>query len=121
AKESFYNGVIIHQVIKGSVVVTGDPTGTGKGGPGYTIEDELSPELRHDSVGTLSMSNRGPNTAGSIFFITLAPRPAFDDRYTVFGKLTEGQDVLQKIGNVTVDPSTKRPVQEIKVTSITIE
>ncbi len=97
AREGFYNGVTFHRVIPGFMVQSGDPTGTGSGGPGYSFEDEFSPNLRHDSAGIMSMANSGPNTNGSQFFITYAPTPHLDGVHSVFGKIVEGMDVLQSI------------------------
>lgn len=94
AKDGFYDGVTFHRVIPDFMAQTGDPTGTGMGGPGYRFEDEFDSSLTHDSSGILSMANAGPNTNGSQFFITFVPTPFLDQRHAVFGKVVEGIDVL---------------------------
>ncbi len=97
ARDGYYDGIIFHRVIDDFMAQTGDPTGTGRGGPGYQFGDEFHPELRHDAPGVLSMANAGPNTNGSQFFITHAATPWLDNKHTVFGKLREGEDVLMSI------------------------
>ena len=97
AEEGFYDGVAFHRVIDNFMVQGGDPTGTGRGGPGYTFEDELDGNPLTHERGVLSMANAGPNTNGSQFFITHAPQPHLDGRHTVFGKVTDGMDVVDSI------------------------
>jgi cyclophilin family peptidyl-prolyl cis-trans isomerase len=94
ARERYYDAVPFHRVIKDFMVQGGDPTGTGRGGPGYTFRDEIDTSLRHDGPGVLSMANSGPSTNGSQFFITHLATPWLDGKHTVFGKLESGEDVL---------------------------
>ena len=96
-KEGYYDGVSFHRVIADFVIQGGDPTGTGRGGPGYKFEDELKNNpLRHET-GVISMANAGPNTNGSQFFITHSPQPHLDGKHTVFGKVTSSMDVVNAI------------------------
>lgn len=118
--KGFYDGVIFHRVIPDFMIQGGDPTGTGRGGPGYSIPDEFHPELRHDVAGVLSMANAGPNTGGSQFFVTVAATPWLDNRHSVFGRVTEGLEVVKAISVVPTD-SGDRPQEPVKIVSLTIK
>jgi cyclophilin family peptidyl-prolyl cis-trans isomerase len=124
ANEGFYNGVVFHRIIKGFMAQTGDPTGTGSGGPGYQFEDEKI--TRSYERGTLAMANAGPNTNGSQFFICHADLSSrLPKNYVVFGKLVGGLDVLDKIANVQVKPSAtgemSAPTSEVRITKVSIQ
>ncbi|KAM3959254.1 peptidylprolyl isomerase domain and WD repeat-containing protein 1 [Aphomia sociella] len=124
ARAGYYNGHIFHRVIKGFMVQTGDPTGTGTGGEsiwGGEFADEFRPHLKHDRPYTLSMANAGPNTNGSQFFITLAPTPWLDNKHTVFGRVVKGMEVVQNIGSVKTNPKTDKPYEDIRIISITVK
>src|SRR4051812_39293403 len=120
-KTPYYNGTVFHRIIDGFMIQGGDPLGQGTGGPGYNFADEFSPKLRHDKAGILSMANRGPNTNGGQFFITLAATPWLDGKHTVFGEISKGMDVVTKIGKVATSKPGDRPLKPITVQSVTIE
>ena len=118
-EKGYYDGVVFHRVIPKFMVQTGDPTGTGRGGPGWTILDEFHPKLRHNKTGILSMANAGPDTGGSQFFITLGPTPHLDDHHAVFGAVIEGMDVITKIGDAPRDRGD-RPLSELKMVKVSL-
>ena len=119
ARDGYYDGVTFHRVIASFMAQSGDPTGTGSGGPGYVIQDEFSPIPRHDGPGVLSMANTGrPNSGGGQFFITLVATPHLDDVHTVFGKVIEGMDVVN--GLTIRDPARATFLGDV-ITTVTIE
>ena len=117
----YYNGTVFHRVIDAFMIQGGDPLGQGTGGPGYKFADEFSPKRRHGKAGVLSMANSGPNTNGGQFFITLAATPWLDDKHSVLGEVTDGMDVIKKIGGTATSKPGDRPLKPITVQSVTIQ
>ena len=115
-QKGYYNGVIFHRVIDGFMIQGGDPTGTGRGGPGYSIKDEFPPGNKNDR-GTISMANAGPNTGGSQFFINLVDNNFLDGKHPAFGRVIEGMDVVDKIAKSKTGPGD-RPVKEVKMVKV---
>lgn len=119
AKKGFYDGIIFHRVIAGFMLQSGDPTGTGTGGPGYSIPDEFGEGLGHTEPGTFSMANSGPNSGGSQFFITLAATSWLDGKHAIFGKVTGGMDVVEAIGKLKTGMGD-RPVEDVIMEKVTV-
>ena len=113
AKKGFYDGTIFHRIIDSFMIQGGDPTGTGRGGPGYAIKDEFTDHNRNDR-GTIAMANAGPNTGGSQFFINLINNNYLDKAHPVFGKVVEGTDVVERISKVKTG-AMDRPAKEVKI------
>ncbi|EQA51851.1 peptidylprolyl isomerase [Leptospira kmetyi] len=117
AKDGFYNGLTFHRVIKNFMIQGGCPTGNGTGGPGYKIQDEFHKDLKNEKF-TLSMANAGPNTGGSQFFINVRDNFYLDNRHAVFGKVTEGSDIVEKISETETGFQDK-PTKAVVIESIT--
>ena len=120
AQKGFYDGVIFHRVIPRFMIQGGDPTGSGRGGPGYRIKDEFGSGLNFDKPYVLAMANAGPNTGGSQFFITSVPTPNLQNKHAIFGKVASGSDVVDAIENVPRN-SEDRPLQNVIISKITIK
>uniref|UniRef100_H2YC14 peptidylprolyl isomerase n=1 Tax=Ciona savignyi TaxID=51511 RepID=H2YC14_CIOSA len=123
SRNGYYNGHIFHRIIKGFMIQTGDPKGTGSGGEsiwGGEFDDEFHPSLRHDRPYTLSMANAGPNTNGSQFFITVVPTPWLDNKHTVFGRVSGGMEVVHNIAQAKVHPKTDKPYDDITIINISV-
>lgn len=119
--QHFYDGIIFHRVIDGFMIQAGDPTGTGYNGSGKTIPDEFKNGLKHDKEGVVAMANTGEkNSQDSQFYITLGPQTHLDGKYTIFGQVISGMDIVKKIGKVKTD-SRDKPVKDVKINSITLE
>lgn len=118
-KRPYFNGTKFHRVIKGFMIQGGDPLGNGTGGPGFVLPDEFHKDLNHSKAGMISMANRGPNTGGSQFFITVAPASYLDNKHAVFGEVTENYKVVEEISKVSTDGSD-RPKTDVVIKSVTI-
>lgn len=120
ANEKYYDGGVFHRVIGNFMIQGGDPTGTGRGGPGYQFQDEFDPSLVFANKGILAMANAGPSTNGSQFFITVAPTPHLNGAHTIFGKVTSGQDIADAISALPADGGG-RPAEDVTITTIEIQ
>jgi cyclophilin family peptidyl-prolyl cis-trans isomerase len=120
ARNGWYDNITFHRVLPDLYAQTGDPSGTGKGNPGYYMVTEIDPLLKFNKPGMVAMVNSGPDTSGSQFFITLAPTPQFDGQYTIFGEVLSGMDVLGQLTPRDAQPGTDPPPGD-KLLSITME
>ena len=118
ANDKFYDGLIFHRVIKNFMIQGGCPKGNGTGGPGYKIQDEFHPELRNTKF-TISMANAGPNTGGSQFFINVRDNTYLDNKHAVFGRVSEGEDIIMKISETKTAYGDK-PEVDVKISTISI-
>lgn len=116
----FYDEMIFHRVIDGFMIQAGCPFGMGTGGPGYEFENEDHPEAKHDQEGILAMANRGRDTNGSQFYITVSETPHLDGGYTVFGKVVSGMDVIKDISKVPVNPYNHKPNEDVMINKVEI-
>ncbi len=121
ARIGYYDNTVFHRVLENFMAQGGDPTGTGSGGPGYRFRDEIDPALTFDSPGILGMANSGPNTNGSQFYITFLATPHLNGGYTVFGKVTEGMDVVLKIKRRDPSDAAQLSIVPQKLLSVEIE
>lgn len=120
SKKPYYDGLLFHRVIKDFMIQGGDPEGSGRGGPGYAFPDEIVDSLQFTGKGLLAMANSGPKTNGSQFFVTLAETPWLNGKHTIFGEVVEGQDVVDAIGLIEVDPESNRPNSDVVMEKVTI-
>jgi len=121
ARKGYYDGVIFHRIVAGFVIQGGDPTGTGRGGPGYTFADELPGKDLDYAKYAVAMANAGPNTNGSQWFVCTADlRGKLPKNYTIFGRVTGGTDVVDRIGAVATDRND-RPLEEVRMEKVTVE